>query len=320
MTRQSLEKYQVLIYVASIAFGLTFGSLFPKLRPLFESLLWPFLGFLLYATFTQTSLSKLRDAFNNRRFIYIALTGNFILIPLIVFGLIFFLPDNPAIRLGVALVLLVPCTDWFITFTQLGGGDTERAIAFSPLSLLFQILLLPIYLFLFFGNDLTISVATNEMVLAFIGIIILPLIVAYLTGKWAESDAIRGRKFISRLGWLPVPLLAVVIYMIAASQSQVFFNASTLLKYPAIYFIVYLIVAATLAKILTEIVNIPVRHGRTLAFSFGSRNSFVVLPLALALPESFEITVFVIVLQSVIELFGMAFYVWFIPKILFRTR
>ncbi|MEX0995367.1 MAG: hypothetical protein WD599_07535, partial [Balneolaceae bacterium] len=60
--------------------------------------------------------------------------------------------------------------------------------------------------------------------------------------------------------------------------------------------------------------------GRVLAFSFGSRNSFVVLPLALALPESFGITVMVVILQSLVELFGMALYVWVIPNVLFKTE
>ncbi|MEX2657027.1 MAG: hypothetical protein WD272_05895, partial [Balneolales bacterium] len=229
------------------------------------------------------------------------------------------LPENTAVSLGVALVLLVPCTDWFITFTQLGGGETEQAIAFSPLSLLFQILLLPIYLFLFFGNELSMTLATHNMIQAFAGIIVLPLIIAFLTEKWAKSVPER-QYIISRIGWLPVPLLAIVIFMISASQSQVLFEATFYLLYPAICFVAFLFITPLMAKILSTLVNLPVRQGRVLAFSLGSRNSFVVLPLALALPESFEITVFVVVLQSLIELFGMAAYVWFIPKILFSIK
>jgi len=41
-------------------------------------------------------------------------------------------------------------------------------------------------------------------------------------------------------------------------------------------------------------------------------------PLALALPEAYEIAVFVIVLQSLIELLGMAACVWLVPNVLFR--
>lgn len=40
------------------------------------------------------------------------------------------------------------CTDWFITFTQLGRGNTARTIAVTPLNLLLQLLLLPVYLWL----------------------------------------------------------------------------------------------------------------------------------------------------------------------------
>lgn len=319
MTKQHLEKFQVLIYIVAVIFGILLGISVPGMASTFEILIWPTLGILLYATFTQTSLSKLRLAFRDKRFLSLALAGNFILIPAIVWGMLSFLPDNPAIQLGVALVLLVPCTDWFITFTQLGGGETNRAIAFSPLSLLFQILLLPVYLFLFFGNELTVTLATHDMLRAFIGIIILPLFIAFLTEKWANSIPER-QQIISRIGWLPVPALAIVIFLISASQSHVLSEATSVLWYPAICFVGFLIITAMLAKALSKTVNLPIRQARVLAFSFGSRNSFVVLPLALALPESFEITVFVVVLQSLIELFGMVIYVWFIPKILFRIN
>ena len=42
------------------------------------------------------------------------------------------------------------------------------------------------------------------------------------------------------------------------------------------------------------------------AFSFGTRNSFVVLPLAL--PVSLEMAVVVVVCQSLVELLGMIAY------------
>lgn len=319
MTKQSLEKYQVLIYLAAIFIGLLFGITSQETGSIFEILLWPTLGILLYSTFTQTSFSKIWEAFKDIRFLFAALIGNFILIPLIVWVMLSFMPEIPAIQLGVALVLLVPCTDWFITFTQLGGGETERAIAFSPLSLLFQILLLPVYLFLFFGNELTVTLATYDMLGAFAGIIIFPLIIAFLTEKWVSYVPAR-QHIISRIGWLPVPLLAIVIFLISASQSHLLFEVTSLLWYPAFCFIGFLFITPLLAKTLSKIVNLPARQARVLAFSLGSRNSFVVLPLALALPDLFEVTVFVVVLQSLIELFGMATYVWFIPNIMFRNN
>ena len=89
--------------------------------------------------------------------------GNFLFIPVVVAGLLMLAPDDPAVRLGILLVLLVPCTDWFITFTQLAGGDTRQAITFAPISLLLQVILLPFYLLVFLGNEFTVSLAHSEM-------------------------------------------------------------------------------------------------------------------------------------------------------------
>lgn len=57
--------------------------------------------------------------------------------------------------------------------------------------------------------------------------------------------------------------------------------------------------------------------GRALAFSLGTRNSFIVLPFALALPAGWESTAVVIVGQSLVELFGMVLCLWLLPHDLF---
>jgi ACR3 family arsenite efflux pump ArsB len=59
--------------------------------------------------------------------------------------------------------------------------------------------------------------------------------------------------------------------------------------------------------------------GRTLAFSLGTRNSFVVLPFALALPPGWEAAV-LIVLQSLVELLGMVLCLWALPRWVFADR
>jgi arsenite transporter len=206
VTHQTLEKNQVFIYLAAIVSGLIIGASSPRVGELLETALLPVLGLLLYTTFTQVPMSHLRNAFVDSRFLGAAMMGNFVLIPCLVWGLMFLAPDDPAIRLGVLMVLLVPCTDWFITFTQLGGGDARRAIAFAPISLLLQIILLPLFLWIFLGEDFAVTIARGEMLLTFLGLIVAPLIAAFLTEKWAAKDTHRIA-LQERLGWLPVPLL-----------------------------------------------------------------------------------------------------------------
>ena len=149
MKLQNLERHQAWIYLAAILSGLVLGSLAPGISGVFEALLWPVLGLMLFTTFAQMPLAHLPRATRDRRFIGTMLIGNFVLVPLLVWGLIAFLPDDPALRLGVLVVLLVPCTDWFITFTHLGRGDAVRAASATPILLAVQFACLPLFLWLF---------------------------------------------------------------------------------------------------------------------------------------------------------------------------
>lgn len=275
MKREKLEKYQVLIYLAAIACGLLIGTTLPNYADILEHLLWPVLGLLLYAIFTQIPLAHLRKAFGDRRFASAAVIGNFVIVPLIVCGLLMVAPEAPEVRLGILFVLLVPCTDWFITFTHLGGGDTKYAIAFTPISLLLQIILLPFYAWLFLGADVAISVAQRELLVAFLGLIALPLLAALITEKWAERGVAR-RNAVASFGWLPVPLLALVVFTIAATQAGVVKDSVALLGHLFLIFVAFLVVAALISRGLARVFGLPATLGRVLAFSLGSRNSFVV--------------------------------------------
>lgn len=317
--RQALEQYQVFVYLGAILAGLAVGLAMPGIAPVLQWLIWPVLGLLLYATFTQTPLRHLGQAFVDSRFLTAAVIGNFAVLPILVFGLLAYAPSDPAVRLGIALVLLAPCTDWFITFTQLGDGDAQRAIAFSPISLLLQILLLPFYILVLIGDSVTVAFATHEAILVFLGLIVTPLTLAYFTQCWAESRKNEGL-WLERLAWFPVPLLAAVVFMIAASQIGAVMASVSILSHLLIIFSAFLAAAGLIARSIATLFSLPPRQGRALAFSFGTRNSFVVLPLALALPASWEIAAVVIVFQSLVELFGMAVYLWWAPKILFPMQ
>lgn len=316
MDRLTLERRQVWIYLSAIIAGLLVGSALPGITNHFETLVWPALVVLLYATFLQMPLMQLRDAFHDKRFVAAILIGNFIALPLLAWALVQWLPDDPAIRFGVLLVLLVPCTDWFITFSQLGGGNVPRAIAVTPLNLILQLLLLPVYLWLILGTNLGASVSFTEIWPALL-VVVVPLIAAAVSERWIEARPAR-EKLRERLAWWPVPLLALVVFLIAGAQVSAVKNAINLLSVVVPLFVAFLLAAALIAKGLAKLMALPTDQGRTLAFSLGTRNSFVVLPFALSLPAGWEVAAVVIVVQSLVELFGMVFYLWWIPRKLFN--
>ncbi|WP_340148285.1 arsenic resistance protein [Billgrantia montanilacus] len=316
--REQIEKYQVLFYLLALLAGLGLGLHRPDVADVVEGLLWPLLAVLLFSTFTQVPLVRLRRALVDSRFLTAAVLGNFVAIPLIVWLMVQWLPADPALRLGVLLVLLVPCTDWFLTFTHLGGGDAPRALAFTPLSLLLQLLLLPLYLWLFLGHTAMAGLVQRELLLAFGGLILLPLTGAWALEHWSAERTARKR-WVAGLGWLPIPLLGLVLFTVAAGQVGQVTGSLALLPRLALLFVAFLLAALLLARLLATAFRLPPAQGRVLAFSFGSRNSFVILPLALALPAGFEVAVVVVVFQSLVELFGMLAFLRLVPTHLFPT-
>lgn len=315
LDRLTLERRQVGIYLIAITLGLGMGTAVPAVGPIFEALLWPVLVLLLYTTFVQVPLLHLREAFADHRFITAILVGNFVIVPLAVWGLLMWLPADPVLRLGVLLVLLVPCTDWFLTFSQLGGGDVPRAIAVTPINLLLQLLLLPVYLWLMADGAVPAALSLQDVWPALL-IVLLPLGLAALSERWIEAVPER-RAMRERLAWWPVPLLAVVVFLIAGAQVGAVIEAMGLLPILVPVFVAFLVIAALIAKVLALTMRLPAEQGRTLAFSLGTRNSFVVLPFALALPSGWELVAVVLVVQSLVELFGMVVYLWWLPKHLF---
>ncbi|MFN3611361.1 arsenic resistance protein [Tepidimonas sp.] len=316
MNRLTLERRQVWIYAVAIAAGLLTGGVWPDTAPVLEAWLWPTLVLLLYVTFVQVPLWHVRDAFRDHRFIAAMLVGNFVVLPAVVAALLAGLPPDPAVRLGVAMVLLVPCTDWFITFSQLGGANVARAIATTPINLLLQLALLPVYLWLLLDAHPLAGWGLTDIAPA-LGVVAVPLLLAAASERWIEARPTR-HAWRERLAWWPVPLLAVVVFLIAGAQAHAAWDALGSLAGVIPVFVVFLLLGGAIAKALARLMRLPRDQGRTLAFSLGTRNSFVVLPFALALPPGWEVVALIIVLQSLVELAGMVFYLWWIPRHLFR--
>jgi ACR3 family arsenite transporter len=318
MTKLTLERNQIWFYFIALALGAGWGWQHAGVAKGLESWVAIALGLLLYTTFCQVPLTHLRQAFRHRRFMGALIVGNFVMVPLAVWILAILLLNDPKLQFGVFLVLLVPCTDWFLTFTYLGGGNLPLAIAATPILLLLQSLLLPLYLWLFTAGSLA-EIDPTAFVDALVGLILLPLGAALLTEKWAESHP-SGERWLKLIAWLPIPLLSLVLLLIAASQVNVLITQPLApLVNVILIFVAFLVLNGYLARWLGQWASLDPPSNRTLAFSLGTRNSFVVLPFALALPDTWSVVVTIVVVQPLVELTGMIVYLWWVPQRLLKS-
>lgn len=269
---------------------------------------------MLFATFLQVPLAEIGTALRNVRFIGALVAANFVGMPIIAVGLIQFLPADPMLRLGVLLVLLTPCIDYVITFTHLGKGNARLLLAMTPMLLLLQMLLLPVYLSIMLGAEVSNIVETGPFFHAFIWLIAVPLalagIVQALRRRNKEAEKIGGA-----LDLLPVPATAFVLFIVLASvMPQIGLDQNAALHAAPIY-IAFAVIAPLIGKLAARLMRLDAISARAVLFSASYRNSLVILPLAFAVPEGGPLLPAVILTQTIVELCFLPLYVRVIPQL-----
>jgi ACR3 family arsenite transporter len=310
-----LEDRQVPVYLFAVLVGGLIGLVAPGTEHAFEALIYPVLGALLYATFLQVPFTALREAFSDRRFLAAAFALNFLIVPVVAFALSRLAPGGRVVELGVLMVLLTPCIDYVIVFTRLAGGSDRRLLAAAPLLMLAQMLLLPAYLWLFMGSELAEIIEPGPFVEAFLILIALPLALAWATETWAARSR-TGERFKDAADLTPVALMAATLLVVVASQfPRVRDDIDQVIGVVPLY-VAFLVIMAALGVLFARRLHLDAAAGRALMFSGATRNSLVVLPLALALGDEYALTGAVIVTQTLVEILGMVAYVRLAPRLL----
>lgn len=311
--RTVLEARQVVIYFAVIALGAILGLTVPGMSAL-EILINPALALMLFATFLQVPLAEIGAALRNGRFLAALIVTNFIVMPLIAAGLVQWLPEDPMLRLAVLFVLLAPCIDYVITFTHLGRGNARLLLAMTPMLLILQMLLLPLYLTMLLGDEVSNMVEVGPFLHAFVWLIAIPLLLAGIVQAFSRRS-VAGERLVGVLNLLPVPATALVLFIVLASvMPQIGLAQEAALRALPIY-IVYAVAAPLAGRLVSRVMGLEATSARAVSFSASYRNSLVILPLAFVVPGGIPLLPAVILTQTIVELCFMPLYVRFIPRL-----
>lgn len=311
--REILEKYQVGIYFGAVVLAAFVALLVPGTKTL-ENGINPALALMLCVTFLQVPLADLSRVFARCRFLAALLITNFVVTPLLVTVLVQFLPSDPIVRLGVLLVLLTPCIDYVITFSHLGRADARLLLAATPTLLIVQMLLLPVYLSLLLGNDAATLVQPGPFIHAFVWLIAVPLAIAVLVQLWAAQSR-AGEKTSAVLGILQVPATALVLFVVVAAVVPQLGAATDAVLGVIPFYIAFAVIAPLIGWSISRLFRLDAPAGRAIAFSAGTRNSLVVLPLALAVPGAIPVLPAIVVTQTLVELLSELVYMRVIARL-----
>lgn len=315
-TKAFLENQQIGIYFGAVILAITLAWLTPATTALATGINWA-LAFMLFVTFLQIPITDLGQAFIQIRFLIALLTTNFIVLPFFVMLLVKLLPTDPVLQVGVLLVLLAPCIDYVITFSYLGRADARLLLAATPVLLVVQMLLLPVYLGIFLDDAASHLIHPEPFVHALIWLIAIPLLLASLVQFWTARHQ-AGKRLSTWLELLPVPATTLVLFVVIAAVVPQLGPAIEVVLPAVPIYIAFAVISPLIGWHIGQLFRLHTAARRSIAFSAGTRNSLVILPLAFAVPGTFPVLPAIIVTQTLVELIFELIYVRLIPKLTSR--
>lgn len=313
MTR-FMERFQIPLYLAALAVGALAGWWAPCLGGLAAPAVTPVLAALLYVTFLGIPLRRVGEGLRDLRFMACLVIVNFAVVPVIVFALVRAFSIEGPMLIGVLLVLLTPCIDYVIVFSGLAGAANDRLLAASPVLLVLQMLTLPLYLWSFLAPDVAMAVYWGTFAQALAVVIVIPLVAAAVT-QWAAARSPVARRWGRLAGGAMVPLMMLTLATVVASQiALVGSRAQALLPLVPVY-VSFAALMTALGWAAGRLAGLRVRERRAVLFSGVTRNSLVVLPLALAAPDGTVLAPLAVLTQTLVELLVMLALVGLVPRL-----
>lgn len=301
------DKLQSLFILLSVALGLGLGQI-PWLAEHAHVLIVPFLMLMLVGVFLHVPLRALGEALRHPRFTGLSLGINFLWTPVFAYGMgLVFLRDQPDLWVGLIMLLVTPCTDWYLVFTQLALGDVRLAAALLPWHLVLQLLLLPVYLLLFAGAlvPIDLSVLLESVLL----VLVAPLLTATALRAWAQRvshHAWLEEVALPRAAQLQLIFLYGAITAMFASQGAAIVERPEVMLWLLPPLLLFFTVNLLLSMSLGRLSHLDYAACVGVCFATLSRNSPVALAIAVAAFPERPLIALALVIGPLIELPVMA--------------
>lgn len=294
------EKLHSLWIVAAIFIGLILGQLawFSE-----NAVYWivPSLVVMLYGIFLDISLDRLTNAFQNYKVTGLSLGINFIWTPILAWGLgAIFLRDIPDLRVGLIMLMVTPCTDWYLIFTSIALGDVALATALLPWNLLLQVILLPIYLLIF--AEKLVNIDPVILLKSVVLVLVIPMLLALISKRLIQRQSTVWHRLISKIATNQLLFLSVAIAAMFASQGEIFIQRPELLWKMLIPVLMFFGINFWLGQLIGRLAHFNYEEVACFNCTTLARNSPISLAIASsAFPERPLISL-ALVIGSLIEL------------------
>lgn len=299
----NINKFQSIVILGIVLLGILLGQI-NIIHIYSEYLIMPSLIIMLFLVFVQIPLKDITKSFKNLKFTLTAICINFVWTPIIVFILgKIFLNNNPALLIGFVMLMVTPCTDWYLIFTGIAKGNVALGASILPLNFILQLLLLPIYIFLIAGSSVKIDILnlTQSMVVS----LFIPLILATLIRKF-----IIKRKGIDYFEKKITPkacdyqgyFLNLAIISMFASQGKILLKNPQVLLQLLLPVLLFFIINLVVGQVVGRKIKLTREDNIALSLTTLARNSPIALAIAVSAFPNEPLISLALIIGPLIEL------------------
>lgn len=293
-----IEKFEPIIIFLAILIGLIFSNI-DMIAQNSDYFINIFLCLMLYGLFLEVPLNELKNSFKNVKFTSTSLIINFLWTPLFGYFLgSLFLKGNIDIFIGFFMLILTPCTDWYLVFTKMAKGNLKLSLSILPANLILQIILLPVYLIIFFANGNTIDY--SQIVYSLLIVIVIPFIVAQITKSLLNNDLkVRITNIFTKM---QIWFLSLAVFCIFSSKGELLFSNLNSVVNIFIPLIIFFGINVIIDLLISEKINFTYPEYASLTMTTLARNSPLALAIAINSFPGHELISIALVIGPLIEL------------------